>query len=146
MIVTLTIEHALHIVYKMREDDKREVMASSRAEHLMDFAQECMYYGGYCLIAKDGEPVAMAGIARQWSGVGNAWMVGTERLQHHMLEASRMIRKEINKPEWRRLQAWSSASHKTAHVWLRHIGFVNAHTLKGFGKDGGDFYLFEKFN
>lgn len=143
MIVPLTIEHAIHIAYRMRDSDKQEVMASSRSEYLMDFARECMFFGGYCLLAKDGEPVAMGGIAKQWDGVGNGWLVGTERLTSHMVEISKLIRRELSKPEWRRVQAWSHSGHKTAHVWLNRLGFVNAHTLRYFGKQGEDFYLFE---
>ena len=146
MITDLTMEHALHIAYNMRVEDKIEVMASSRAEYLMDFARECFLFGGFCLLAADGEPVAMAGVAKQWDGVGNVWMVGTDRLKNHMKEVHRKVKQVTSDPQWKRLQAWSHAGHTTAHVWLEHLGFTNAHTLKMFGKQGEDFYLFEKFN
>lgn len=146
MIVTLTIEHALHIAYKMRDIDKREVMASGPERLIMDFAYSCVRYGGWALIDKTGEPVAMGGVAKQWNGLGNAWLVGTDQIERHMIEITRAIKKEINKPEWRRIQAWSACFHKESHAWLERIGFVNAHTLKSFGKGGEDFYLFEKFN
>ena len=130
----------------MREIDRREVYASSHSNTPMEFARECLHYGGFALLDAKGQAVGMGGVARQWDGVGNAWMVGTDDLNKHIIEATRACLKAINSNEWRRVQAWSADFHTESHLWLSRIGFTQAHKLKSWGRNGEDFFLFEKFN
>ena len=146
MIVELTPRHAIEVAFNMRDIDRREVLSSCRSKTPLEFAKECLYHGGFAVLDSTGKAVCVGGVAYQWEGVGNAWMVGTDAVYKHMIEVTRLGIKLVNDKNLRRVQAWSAAFHTDSHKWLSRIGFVEAHKLKSWGRNGEDFILFEKFN
>lgn len=148
MIATLDWPSALHIATHMRASDRAEVMATRWNDSSHDFAAECMHLSGPKLAAMlpDGEPVAMGGVAPNHPGVGQAWMVGTDRIGEMGIQIAHTCRRAVRAlfadGGLHRIQAHSIASHDWAHRWLRSIGFSEEARLPAYGKGGEDFLVF----
>jgi len=144
MIVDLTSEYADYIAFNMREDDAREVLATSKSDYRHEFADECMMLGGWCVIDSHGIPVVMGGVHECWPGVGNAWCVATPDISKHGIEATKAAKFAISQyAHLHRIQAFSAVFHEVSHKWLECLGFKRGAMLKKFGKRGEDFIIYE---
>lgn len=148
MLIPLNRKDALYIAFHMREDDAREVMATRGDNYRHSFAEDCLRFGGWCYRDKDGVPVAMGGIVRMWRGVGTAWMVATPAIARHGVAVSRHCYRQmmIDSEGLHRVHAFSAAFHTISHQWLEMLGFTRGATLRGWGKQGEDFILFERIS
>jgi hypothetical protein len=147
VIVEATWKDALEVCLNMRGSDREEVMATRWSDSPYDFAADCMRAPGSRFTAiYEGRPVMLGGVAMNQPGIGQAWMVGTDEIGNLGVEiahASKAIFSRLLEGHVHRIQAYSIATHQWAHSWLRKIGFVEAASLKQFGKRGEDFVLFE---
>lgn len=144
MMVELSAEYSNYIAFNMREDDAREVLAMSQTDYRYQFADECAHLGGWCLLDKDGLPVAMLGIHECWPGVGNAWCVATPDISKHGIALTKAAAHIISRHRHlHRIQAFSADFHKVSHKWLALLGFKRGAVLEKFGKGGEDFIVFE---
>jgi hypothetical protein len=147
VIVEATWEDALEVCLNMRGSDREEVMATRWSDSPYEFAADCMRAPGSRFTAiYEGRPVMLGGVAMNQPGIGQAWMVGTDeigKLGVEIAHASKAIFSRLLEGHVHRIQAYSIATHQWAHSWLRKIGFVEAASLKQFGKRGEDFVLFE---
>lgn len=147
MIVQATWPDVLAVSLAMREDDRREVMATRWGDDPHDFAADCMRTPGPKLAALvDGIPVAIGGVATHHPGVGQAWMVGTSDIGRAGIEIAHACRKSIAalfaEGGLHRIQAHSAAFHTRAHRWLKSIGLREESRLPGYGKGGEEFIVF----
>ena len=148
MITQATWPDVLHVATHMRADDLAEVMATRWSDDPHDFAADCMRLPGVRLVARtdDGEPVAVGGVANWIPGVGQAWLVGTEGVGLAGVEIAHACRKSIETlfetGTIHRIQAFSAATHKRAHRWLRFIGLREESRLPMYGKNGEEFIIF----
>lgn len=148
MMTTLTTEYAHHIANNMAKDDLAEILATHWLDTIDCFAEQCMAANGvnYCVLADDGEPIAMGGVAIFQPMVGTAWMVGTERMIEKKLEVTRasknIIKTCLDSGLMHRVHAFASGLHYRTHPWLRVIGFNSESVLHKWGKNGEDFILF----
>ena len=145
MICDLTLEDANVLAFFMREIDAKEIMATNKSEYRHEFAQICFSYGGgWCCKDSKGMPYAMGGIVEHWPGVGTAWMVAMPDIEKHGIEVTKAAKAMlVTHKKLHRIQAYSAAFHTISHEWLKRLGFAQAHTLRKYGKNGEDFYLFE---
>ena len=148
MITDVTWDGMLYVAEHLRADDLAEVMATRFDDIPRCFAADHALIPGpkYLALAKDGTPVALGGIAMHQPGVGQAWLVGTPRINECALEIARAgkagIARFMDTPGCHRLQAFSVATHTVAHRWLASLGMRPESTLPKFGKRGEDFILF----
>jgi len=148
VIVQATWPNMLEVCLGMRADDRREVMATRWSDDPFDFAADCMRLPGTKLAAllPSGEAVAVGGVAVHQPGIGQAWMVGTERIGELGVEIAHASKKGIKALFERggvhRIQAHSAAFHSDAHRWLKAIGLRKEATLPKYGKGGEDFFIF----
>ena len=147
-LARLTGADALHVALNMREIDAREVFATRWSDSAWDFAIDCARLPGTSWTALlDGEPVAIGGIALHQPGVGQAWMVGTDKLPLAALTLTRfcrdMTRTMLTEDSGiNRIQAFSAGFHTESHDWLRAVGLNAVEPLQKYGKGGEDFLLF----
>lgn len=148
MIVQASWEDVLAVALNMREDDRAEVMTTRWSDSPFDFAADCMRLPGTRLaaIAEDGRAVAVGGVALHQPGVGQAWLVGTPAVGSLGVEIAHACRLAITtlfaEGSLHRIQAYSSATHRRAHRWLRAIGLREESRLPMFGKRGEEFIVF----
>lgn len=147
VIRDVTWKEAIYVCTHMRADDFDEVMATRWDNDAHSFAAECMRLPGYKKVAVvDGVPVAIGGLAVWQPGVGQAWLVGTPNIgkagrqiaKHCKAEIARMFESGCI----HRIQAFSSATHTQAHLWLNSIGLKQEALMPKYGKNGEDFIIF----
>jgi len=148
VIVPLTLEYAQYIAENMAKDDLAEILATHWLDDVGGFAEQCVAVNGVnlCVLANDGTPIAMGGVAVFAPKVGTAWMVGTERMIEKKLEVTRACKKNIHKilnsGLVHRVHAFASGLHYRTHPWLDSLGFKREAILHKWGKNGEDFILF----
>lgn len=147
-IVRLTGEDALYVAQRMRENDAREVYATRWDETPWRFAVDCAGLPGvsWCALL-DGEPVVIGGVALHQPGIGQAWMVGTDKFSRVAVKLTRFSRDIIARmlrddSGINRIQAFSAAFHEESHAWLKAVGLNAVAPLPKYGKDGEDFLIF----
>ena len=148
MIVEITWDRAVFVSTHMRIDDFREVMANRWDESPYSFAADCMRLPGpkMCCVANDDTPVAIGGIAANIPGVGQAWLVGTDRIGSHGVEMAHacktLISRLLNDGAMHRIQAFSAEFHSQAHQWLKAIGFSEESRMPRYGKSQENYRVF----
>ena len=147
-IVRLTGEDAFYVALNMRQNDAREIYATRWDESAWSFASDCIRLPGisWCALL-DGEPVVIGGIANHHPGVGQAWMVGTDKLPRAAITLTRFCKDIVTRmlsedSGINRIQAMSAEFHKEAHAWLRAVGLNATTALPQYGKGGEDFTIF----
>jgi hypothetical protein len=148
MIVQAQFKDVIDVALAMREDDRREVMATRWTDCPYAFAADCMRLPGSRIAAihESGNAVAVGGVALNQPGVGQAWLIGTDAIGAYGVEIAHAARKVIatlfSAGELHRIQAYSAAFHTRAHRWLKAIGLREEARLPAYGKDGEDFLIF----
>lgn len=147
-IVRLTGEDALYVAHHMRENDRLEINATRWDESPWRFAADCANLPGisYCALL-DGEPVVIGGVALHQPGLGQAWMVGTDKFAQVAVSLTRFSRDVITRmlrddSGINRIQAFSAAFHEESHKWLKAVGLNAITPLPQYGKGGEDFLIF----
>lgn len=144
MICRLDKESAQYIAFNMRDIDVREIFATHPNDSRLDFADECMAIGGWCVKNKQGIPVMMLGVHECWPNVGNAWCVATDEISNIGIEATKAAKFVLSKYEHlHRIQAFSASFHDVSHRWLERLGFKRGPVFEKLGKNGEDFIVFE---
>lgn len=148
MIVPANWEAVVYVSTHMREDDFNEVMALRWDDSPYSFAAEHMRLPGpkYAALADDGTPVAIGGIASHQPGIGQAWLVCTDRVDECSVEIALADKEGIElfmaTPGCHRIHAYSLATHTRAHRWMEMLGMHEEARLAKYGKRGEDFILF----
>lgn len=101
------------------------------------------------IVTRRGQPIAAFGVCqdtfRPWAW--KAWMYGTADAPRAVPEISRfgldVIKPSLLRQGATRLEAISHADHLIAHGWLERLGAVRRCALKGYGRGGADFILYE---
>lgn len=90
---------------------------------------------GITFIDEQG-PYACLGMIPLWPGVGDLWMVTTDRAALHPFELTRTMRRimEENRPvyEYHRLQCAVLETNTTSRNWLERLGFVEEGPLEAY--------------
>ena len=139
----LTYNDALHIAQRLRAIDVRECAEQSYATRPEDIAALCMseINAKWVICAADGEPVAMFGVSHLHHGLGEAWLLATDRWGEVWQSCTKFavfLRRNL---KLRRIQVHSAAFHRDSHAWLRLLGFEQEAVLRNYGITGEDFYL-----
>lgn len=149
-VCAATWEDMIEVSRNMRQDDWDEVMATRWDDSPYSFAADHMRLNGpkYVIRANDDSPVCVGGIAVHQPGVGQAWLVGTNRLFERRKEIWHVVKTVINHymhkhdTPLHRIHAFSAYNHKMSHRWLEKIGFKQEAVMQSYGKHGEDFIVF----
>jgi hypothetical protein len=138
---------AVHwVASRMREVDRREVFAG-RLTSPEALTIDVMTVPGFVDIAwRDVTPCAVVGGREAWPGVWNVWCWGTDDWFSVKLTVTRHIIRTlipaiVKSGGWRG-QCYSHEDHHEAHAWLKWLGFECEGTMREFGRDGSDFFMF----
>lgn len=139
----LTYADALHIAQHLREIDARECAEQSNETRPEYIADRCMneINAKWVLCAPDGEPVAMFGVTHLHQGLGEAWLLATDRWGEVWRSATKFaifLRRNL---KLRRIQVHTAAFHTESHAWLALLGFKQEAVLRNYGTTGETFYL-----
>ena len=148
-----TAERIMYISDNLREQDKREVMAS----HGKDAKEACLESWTYsqiamCFEGDDGKPVGIWGVSDWGEELGQIiWMLGTDELTatpNHRKEVTRLSKAAVDgllANGCNYLHNWCMAENKTSLRWLRHLGFT-IEDPEEFGENGELFCHFYRRN
>ena len=92
----------------------------------------------------NGKPAAVCGAIERWPGVWSAFAYGTDDFDGVAKAISAYAKNEMA-PILRglgahRMDCQSRYDHVQAHKWLAWLGAERESVLRGFGKDGADYY------
>jgi len=102
------------------------------------------------LIHDDGRVLACFGVWPHWPGVGRAWSdLTAESLREHPKALHRAVMEElageIERNEFRRVEAIVAADHEAGQRWMDHLGFQLEGVMSNYGVGGvGEFYLYAR--
>ena len=138
--------------YGMREDEKDQWCAVTGFEQYnADMAARifCNFVGpSYCLVDKDGTPLAAAGFEEIRPKVWQAWMAGTpEAWRDHWKRLTREAKwagDRLLATGANRLQIYALAERTAAHRWYEAIGYRYEATCEQFFADGRDAVCYVK--
>ena len=96
----------------------------------------------------NGYLVACAGIYPIWEGVGEAWLLGANRLGKHKTRVAKEGRKGLHRVAednglWR-VQAVLRRDWPELARWARFLGMEHEGTMRKFGADGFDYERYAK--
>lgn len=138
----------MRVAIDMRAADRGEIYATRWTDNPIDLAEDVVRVPGPKWVAwkKGIGPVAAYGATPMWPGVWSMYMFATPHFQQVAVAMTRHIRRvmlpSLALAGAHRAQAASSASHVEAHKWLKMLGATNESTLKGYGRNKEDFFLF----
>lgn len=127
-----------------------------RAEHALSMGSEMdlaywqrLESAGPCVsIRISGDLVAAGGIGILWQGVGEGWMLTTEKILTHRLAFHRTVLKVIDMESarygLRRIQATVLVGFTRAIRYIEALGFAREGVLRKYGPNGSDYYLYAK--
>lgn len=147
ILLPLTVEAVGHVLFNLREADRRELAATLWRfdSQLLAEATACCRLG-FVACADDLTPVAAFGAHETWPGVWQVGMFATPRWPEVAMAATRAIRRvfhgKMAEVGAHRAHAFSIADHEEAHRWMLRLGARCEATLGGWGKGGEDFKVF----
>ena len=99
---------------------------------------------------EDGHLVGAAGIYRVWDGVGEAWLLPSERLLARPRKAVKAVRQFLDdiaeRENFRRVQATTHADFHRGRRFLEWLGFEKEGLLRGYGPDVADHIMFARIS
>ena len=91
----------------------------------------------------NGYLVGAAGIAPLWEGVGEAWLLGADRIAKHSRAAARVARTGLldvaEEHGFWRVQAAMRSDWPELARWARFLGMTHEGSMPRYGADGSDY-------
>ncbi len=143
-----------HIVRNLRARDREEIFCTRWDDGFDGLVADCMAVSklptSYTVLAYvNNKPVAVLGACEPWPGLWDGWCFGTDDFDKVALFLTKHIHRKmlplLLARGLRRMHCRSLASQTATHDWLRSIGASqdDERVLKGWGKNGEDFVMFE---
>lgn len=102
----------------------------------------------WALVEQDGKPVCIGGYDMIREGVWQDFLIGSvEGWQNHWRSITKHCRRVMDvmlKTEAWRLQTVSLADRTRAHQWYRTLGLEYEGTLRAYGANGEDCFMFSR--
>jgi len=96
----------------------------------------------------DDKPIACGGIYPIWTGVGEAWFLGSYHLHDHSISIARLVRNNIEilmkRHNLHRAQATIHSNFNEAYRFATWLGFDSEGVMKAFSTDKQDYFRFAK--
>lgn len=140
-----TAATVLEIVRNLRENDRREILATSFLDDpqaiARDYARE-----RFAWVFGLERPIALMGASARWPGMWCPFLLATDEFGRIGLSLTKWVVRvmipTLDRVGARRLEAVSMADHHTAHRWMQHFGMSPEARLRQYGRNGEDFILF----
>lgn len=145
-------DDARHVIFHMRESDRREVYAGRFNDDPHDLFQdfESMRAFGVALRTlasatgnpAPAEPVALVGVWSFRPGVGVINLIATSAWPRIAMAAHRYLARTYipaMQKQFRRLECQPLATNTVTRAWLRRLGFEEEGVARVLGRDGEDF-------
>ena len=91
---------------------------------------------------ENGHVIACAGIYKLWSGVGEAWLLASERIHNNRIGVARAVRlgmkNIIDEQEFWRVQTAMRSDWPLLERWAKFLGMKHEGSMRKFGVDGSD--------
>ena len=147
ILLPLTVEAVGHVLFNLRDVDRRELEATCwRFDSELLARATCTARLGFIAAADDLTPVAAVAAGECWPSVWQVGMFATPRWPEVGIPATHAVRRlfhgKLPALGAKRLQAFSIADHHEAHRWMLVLGARCEATLSGWGKGGEDFKVF----
>lgn len=135
-----------HVIGNMRDADRAEAFATRTDDDEGRLLTDILSCGPVSWVAGIDEPIAVFGCAPMWRGVWSMWFLATDANRRIGFPVTKLITRSIVPMLLdggaHRLEARSMEGHDDAHAWLEVVGARREGTLKGYGRDGQDFYVY----
>tara|TARA_R100001377_G_scaffold10829_2_gene5432 strand:+ start:1318 stop:1758 length:441 start_codon:yes stop_codon:yes gene_type:complete len=139
------------IIIEYKPEHARDILAGDMnkgaPKHIgqfRDFAESINRPGTSFTAIDNGYLIACAGIIPLWSGVGEAWFLGSERLHEYTKPIIRAVKKDfkrmIEEHNLIRVQAAVRKDWDEAQRFAKFLGFKDEGLMEKFGPDGSDYY------
>tara|TARA_Y100000004_G_scaffold182527_1_gene229369 strand:+ start:528 stop:1022 length:495 start_codon:yes stop_codon:yes gene_type:complete len=105
--------------------------------------------GGHAYTAiGEGEIYAMFGLFKLWPGVGEAWLIPSNKIDRKTLAmhraALRFFEYAANELQIKRLQFTVHTLNERADRWAQRCYFEREGLLKKYGPDGSDYWMYAR--
>tara|TARA_R100000234_G_scaffold27548_1_gene15873 strand:+ start:2652 stop:3092 length:441 start_codon:yes stop_codon:yes gene_type:complete len=133
-IVNFNISHADALLAESLNDEKNRPVIQ-----LIEFVKEmCKAELSFTGIIND-ELIACAGIYEIWDGVGEAWFLGSQKMNQHPIKISRAIKKNLTRimkeKNFHRIQAHVRIDYKKAIKFAEFVGMKNEGEMQKYTPD-----------
>ncbi len=129
---------------RWREEDTFKLVDRDLDKILKKTNKGCSFTG----FAED-KIIGCAGILPLWDGVGHAWVVMGKDYKKHRIWIHKQVKSMFFKIAvgmgFQRVQANVQADFYDALRWIEALGFTCESTLKRYGPDGKDHYMYVRF-
>ena len=109
------------------------------------------YLRGTAVSIKKGDKiVGCAGVFEMWDGVGEAWSMFTDELRQcpYFLHRKtiKILNNMIESRKFHRVQSIVLSCDPVALKWIEHLGFKMENTMRQFGSDKSDHYMYVRLS
>lgn len=92
----------------------------------------------------DGQPIICAGLIDQGDGRAHAWALFAQNSGRYFVKLIRYIGRYLDTVPFRRIEATVDVRFFEAIRLAQILGFEREGTMKAYGRDGGDHYLYAR--
>tara|TARA_R100000995_G_scaffold84740_1_gene64567 strand:- start:3012 stop:3458 length:447 start_codon:yes stop_codon:yes gene_type:complete len=140
ILAPFEFEHAEALLADDVNDDRNR--PSFGTEMLEHFAQPDMAF----TFINHGHLIAISGIQPLWPGVGEAWLLASDKLDAHKISVSRIckrwMRKIADEQELHRVQAHMQTDWPELSRWARFLGMEYEGTIRQMTPNREDYDMF----
>jgi len=102
----------------------------------------------FLLLDKEDKFVGAAGICQIWEGMGEAWLIASDRVKQNGLVFARAVRRGllsiINTRNYHRVQTTVDNSFPEAIRFIEFLGFQKEGLMKAYSADKKDYWMYSK--
>ena len=94
----------------------------------------------------DGRVIGCGGVSKFWDGVGEAWLLVSDKLPEYKWLSVKVMRIMFDRAmiDFNRIQAAVLASDPVAIRFIEFMGFENEGLMRRYGFQGADFYRYAR--
>lgn len=96
----------------------------------------------------NGHLIVAGGIFEIWPGMGEAWLIPSDKIKNYKLKMIKTLRQHMDKiiqeDNLVRLQASVREDFETAHRFIEFMGFKREGLMTNYGPDGANHFLYAR--
>lgn len=133
------------MMYVLRNGTREINLDAYGEDNLQELAEERAKHQSIAGFVND-ECVGVGGIEPLWEGVGEAWLMLSNKVADYPIPAYLTIRdgmeELIENNKLTRIQSWVRVDFAKAHKMMKHLGFKAEGVARKYTPDGADCILF----
>lgn len=95
-------------------------------------------------VEKNGEILAIAGLAPQWTGRAIAWALISEDAGKCFHSIHKAVKRFLDSSEFLRIEANVDMEFEAGHRWMELLGFQLEGFMRAYRPDGADMFLYAR--